>query len=274
MAGKRYWRELLDRLAKERLGIERLSLDLLVPADEEFIRSAALIGRQVVMHICPDSGSEAVRRKLGRHYSNEQLLKTVGLCHQYGLAVTSFLSVGLAGETAENNVETRDLWSRLMEMETRFQSEKRREGNSVELSQGGPILGPIVIDPGSPAFDQPQKFGYKLLYRNLEEYIKGLSLPSWHQWINYETACLGKPALIDLILSMVEFSIDQRLKSGVYDEHQAVSESLRTATDRIVVKDIDKIMTLKKKGERDAALASLKTRYDTFLQTNLGEFMK
>ena len=37
-----------------------------------------------------------------RHYSNEELLKTVKLCHRYQIPVTSFFSVGLAGETREN----------------------------------------------------------------------------------------------------------------------------------------------------------------------------
>jgi B12-binding domain/radical SAM domain protein len=266
MAGEKYWRPLLAGLVKERAEIERLSLDLLVPANEDFIKSAARIGRQVVMHICPDTGSEAVRRKLGRHYTNAQLLKTIRLCHQYGLPVTSFFSVGLAGETPENTGETRELWSKLTEMESQYKTGS--------LSLGGPIIGPIVIDPGSPAFDQPQKYGYKLLYKNLEEYVKGLSQPSWHRWLNYETDLLNTRALVDLVLSTVEFSIDQREKSGMYDEYQASSERLRTATERVIVREIDQIMTLKKKSERDAALAALKTRHDSFLQTSLQELVE
>lgn len=254
MAGEKYWRELLAGLVKERAEIERLSLDLLVPANEDFIKSAAQIGRQVVMHICPDTGSEAVRRKLGRHYTNEQLLKTVQICHQHGLSVTSFFSVGLAGETPENVKETWDLWNRMTDMDMK-----------ALVGGGGPIAGPIVLDPGSLAFDQPQKYGYKLLYKNLEEYIKGLSHPSWHHWLNYETEQLDKNALVDLILSTVEFSIDQREKSGVFDENQAASERLRAGTDRVTVKEIDQIMLIKRKTEREAALTALKTKLLTKL---------
>ncbi len=263
MAGEKYWRELLAGLAKERAEIERLSLDLLVPANEDFIKSVAQIGRQVVMHICPDTGSEAVRRKLGRHYTNEQLLKTVQICHQYGLAVTCFFSVGLAGETPENVKQTWDLWNRMTEMDI-----KARVGG------GGPIAGPIVLDPGSLAFDQPQKYGYKLLYKNLEEYVKGLSHPSWHHWLNYGTETLDTNAMVDLILSTVEFSIDQREKSGFFDENQAASERLRAGTDRVIVKEIDQIMLIKRKTEREAALTALKTKFESFLQTNLQKFVE
>ena len=274
MAGQKYWRELLAGLVKERAEIERLSLDLLVPADEDFIKSAAQIGRQVVMHICPDTGSEAVRRKLGRHYTNEELLKTVRLCHQYGLPVTSFFSVGLAGETPENVKETWDLWNRMTEMDMQAMSAGGWVESNGSAPLGGLIVGPIVLDPGSLAFDQPQKYGYKLLYKNLEQYVKGLSQPSWHQWLNYETELLDNSALVDLILSTVEFSIDQREKAGIYDEQQAASERLRTATERVIVKEINQIRLLKKKSERDAALTALKTKLDSFLQTSLQEFVE
>jgi len=263
MAGEKYWRELLAGLVKERAEIERLSLDLLVPANEDFIKSAAQIGRQVVMHICPDTGSEVVRRKLGRHYNNEQLLKTVQLCHQYGLSVTSFFSVGLAGETPEKVEETRLLWSKLTEMET-------QDANG-SLALGGPIMGPIVIDPGSLAFDQPQQYGYNLHYKNLEEYVKGLSQPSWHQWLNYETDLLDKKALVELILATLEFSIDQREISGLYDEHQAAAERLKIAAERVIVEEVDRIMTIRKKTEREAALITLKTHCDAFLKASLAE---
>ena len=272
MAGEKYWRELLAGLVKERAEIERLSLDLLVPANEGFIKSVAQIGRQVVMHICPDTGSEAVRRKLGRHYTNEQLLKTVNLCHQYGLPVTSFFSVGLARETPETVKETRDLWKQLTEIDMKRVRAEGSGAGSGSFPPGGPIVGPIVLDPGSLAFDHPQKYGYKLLYNNLEEYVKELSHPAWHHWLNYETDLLSKEALIELILSTVEFSIDQRDKSGLYDEHQAASERLRAATNRLIIKEIDHIMLIKKKKEREAALAALKTKLDSFLQTKLREF--
>ena len=103
MGGKQYSKELLSALRSKDLEIERLSLDLLGPADEDFIRDVAAIARPVTLHICPDSGCDAVRRKLGRGYSNEDLLRTVRLCHKYFIPVTSFFSVGLAGETRKTS---------------------------------------------------------------------------------------------------------------------------------------------------------------------------
>jgi radical SAM superfamily enzyme YgiQ (UPF0313 family) len=113
MGGEKYWKELLSALRTEKLDIERLSIDLLGPADEEFIQAVAATGKPVTVHICPDSGCDSVRRLLGRLYTSEDLLQTVRLCHKYLIPVTSFFSVGLAGETVENTAETWELSEKL-----------------------------------------------------------------------------------------------------------------------------------------------------------------
>ncbi|MBE0599012.1 MAG: radical SAM protein [Desulfuromonadales bacterium] len=267
MGGEKYWRELLAGLAVLSPGIERLSLDMLVPADEEFIREAAKIGRQVVIHICPDTGSDAIRKKLGRPYDNEELLKTIHLCHKYGLPVTSFFSVGLAGETPENIQETWDLWEKFT-----FLDRQAMVSGKIEIPLGGPIVGPIVIDPGAPAWDQPEKYGYKLLYKNLEEYVAGLSHPSWHHWLNYETAELDGPALVDLIFKTVDFSTQQRHKTGVYTDNAALAEQLRTAADRYLVGEVDQVMAIENRFEREEALKKLKEKHIAFLNRPLDSF--
>ncbi len=268
MGGRKYWRELLDGLPEACAGVERLSLDLLVPADEEFIRLASRIGPQVVMHICPDTGSDEVRRRLGRPYDNGELLKTVELCHKYGLPVTTFFSVGLAGETRREVEETWELWERLTEMDR-----QSRVSGAVNVPLGGPIVGPIVLDPGSPAFDAPESHGYRLLYRDLEEYIAGLSLPSWHQWLNYETGLLDNRAIVELVFETIRFSIEQRYKSGVFDDSLAIAESARLALDREVVAEVNRIMALGEE-ERGGALMDLKKKHDYFLNRPMESFVR
>jgi radical SAM superfamily enzyme YgiQ (UPF0313 family) len=268
MGGRKYWRELLDGLSGGVCrDLERLSLDMLVPADEEFIRLASRIGPQVVIHICPDTGSDEVRRRLGRPYDNAELLRTVELCHRHGLPVTTFFSVGLAGETPEQVRETWALWEKLTEMDR-----ASRVSGAIDVPLGGPIVGPIVLDPGSPAFDDPQKHGYQLLYQNLEEYIAGLSLPSWHQWLNYETELLDNGKITELVLDTIRFSVEQRYKAGVYDDSVAIAEGVKTALDREVVAEVNRIMAIGNGEEREAALQALKRRHESFLNRPLDSF--
>lgn len=265
MGGEEYWRGLLAALRREKPDIDRLSLDLLVPADEEFIREAAGIGKPVTVHICPDTGCDNVRRLLGRHYSSQELLETVKLCHKYLIPVTSFFSAGLAGETPESVRETLELAEKLASSEQIMLARSNSWGLGSGIPLGGPIIGPIVLDPGSQAFDNPEKYGYKLLYKDLEEYISGLSGPSWHQWINYETSLMTKKDIIGLILQSMAFSIDAREEYGFCSHAQAGMERLKLKADIMALNEIDRIMSLPEE-EREKSLRSLKEKIEAFLR--------
>jgi B12-binding domain/radical SAM domain protein len=260
MAGKAYWQELLKALRTENLNLERLSLDLLVPADEEFIKQVASIGTPVTLHICPDTGSDAVRRKLGRRYTTEELIKTVKLCHQYLIPVTSFFSVGLAGETRDDVMQTWELWEKLSSMENIALARSSSMGLGSGVPLGGPIIGPILIDPGSQAFDDPQKHGYKLRYKNLEEYIAGLSAPSWFQWLNYETDILTKEAIAELNMQSTAYAIEQRAEYGWLDAKQAELQRQRIRGDILAVTEVLKILQLTDIKAREKALHELKAK--------------
>jgi B12-binding domain/radical SAM domain protein len=267
MAGKRYWQELIAAMVKEKPVFERLSLDLLIPADEEFIREVARIGRRVIFHLCPDTGSDRVRRLLGRHYSNESLLNTISLCHKYRIPVTNFFSVGLAGETEHDVKKTWRMWERLNELDRQAMAQGLFDDIADTVPIGGPILGPIVLDPGSQAFDTPDKYGYKLLYDSLEAYIDGLSQPSWHQWLNYETHLLNKAAIVDLIQQSVEFTIDQKEKYGYYSDSEAGFHRVLLEMDRAIVQEMDRIMKLDNPRERHFRIVSIRKNLDDFLRT-------
>jgi radical SAM superfamily enzyme YgiQ (UPF0313 family) len=266
MGGEGYCKQLLTALRTENLDLERLSLDLLAPATEDFIKDVAAIARPVTLHICPDTGCESVRRKLGRLYSNEDLLRTVRLCHKYFIPVTSFFSVGLAGETADNIKETWELSAKLAEMEQICLTHGSSWGVRSNIPLGGPITGPILLDPGSLAFDFPQKYGYKLVYKNLEEYVAGMSLPSWHQWLNYETEQLDREGLINLILQSQDFFIEERKEYGFSTPFEADNEHRKLHGDIVALREVERIMKSVNPQEREAALKTLRAKLDAFLQ--------
>jgi len=267
MAGKKYWQELHATLAREKPRFERLSLDLLVPADEDFIQQIAKISRRVVLHLCPDTGSNEVRKLLGRHYSNEKILATVQLCHQYGIPISNFFSVGLAGETFDHMKETWELWEQLNELDRNAQGQGRFDDISNTGPIGGPILGPIVLDPGSLAFETPEKCGYRLLYTDLEGYIEGMSQPSWHQWLNYETQKLDKSAIVEMIQQSVGFTIDQNEKFGFFNSSEAGFKRVLLEMDRVIVEEMDRLRTVENPRERNHRVISMRKNLDNFLLT-------
>ncbi len=267
MAGKKYWAELLATIAKEKPRFQRLSLDLLVPADEEFIEAVSRVGRGIVLHLCPDTGCETVRRQLGRHYSNQKLLDTIRMCHKHNIPVTNFFSVGLAGETEAEMMETWSVWEQINELEHAALQQGRFKDIEDRVPIGGSILGPIVIDPGSRAFEAPEKYGYKLLHNNLEEYIEALSQPSWHQWLNYETQVRGKKQIVEMIRQSIEFTIDQKEKYGYLTESEAGFERVLMEIDRAVVQEIDNLEQVQDPRERKFRIISMRKNLDNFLLT-------
>ncbi len=265
MGGEAYWRELIAALGQD-LDIDGLSMDLFAPADEEFIREVATLPTRVVLYICADSGADAVRRAQGRCYTNEDLLGTVQLCHKYHLLVTVFVSVGLAGETQETTRETWELCDKLYTLDQAALQRRSFDDTERSMLGAGPIIGPIHLDPGSLAFDFPERYGYHVLFGNLEEYRQALSAPSWHQWRNYETNLLNKDAILQLLFESIDYSINGREKYGFWDASHAAIERAQAQADRITVEEVDRVMGLQDSAERKARLQSMRASLDSFVQ--------
>ncbi len=268
MGGNKYWQGLIEALHKANLDIDGLNIDIFAPVDEEFAREIATIGKPVVLYICPDAGSCDVRKIQGRPYSNDDLLNTVKVCYRYHIPIVVFFSIGLSGETGKTIKETWKLWDELCSL-NQAAINKGGFGNigSYVLRQG-PIIGPVMLDPGSLAFDFPDKYGYKLIFNNLEEYIEGMSMPSWHQWINYETNMLNKDRFVELIFESIEHYIHQKEEWGAYNKGQAAADYFLLKADRIAVDEVNRIMNLSDEEERESRLKALAETINTLFSSS------
>jgi hypothetical protein len=104
----------------------------------------------------------------------------------------------------------------------------------------------ILLDPGSLAFDFPAEHGYLPIFKNLEDYINGLSEPSWHQWISYETKLLDRHGLAELFLESMEYAIHEREIHGFYGKFQAAMELFIVRAQRVVINEVDNMRSLNK----------------------------
>lgn len=223
MGGEKYWKELSSALRNEELNIDRLTIDIFSPVDEEFVREFATIKTQVVFYFCPDSGNYRVRKAHGRCYTNEDIIKSIQICYKYHIPVTSFFSIGLSGETDDTIRETLELYNELFKIEQSAISQGNFGNGSGNIPLGGPIISYVFLDPASLAYDFPDKYGYNLIFENLEQYIEGRSKPFWHQWLNYETTLLNKDTIAELIIRAMEYSISQRESFGIYNHIEAAN---------------------------------------------------
>ncbi len=57
-----------------------------------------------------------------------------------------------------------------------------------------PLICPMVpfLDPGCQFFEEPDKHGYRIFHRTLEEHRQAMVAPLWHERLNYETKWLSR----------------------------------------------------------------------------------
>ena len=257
MAGSDYCERLVKGLRSIGSLLMNISMELFEPADKSYLEKLASIGTPLTLTISPESGVDEVRMLHGRMYSNKELFKTMEAClkHKDSMRLIVFFMFGLANETEETAKETVRLWEKICILDG---------GHNAVMFAFGPM---ILLDPCSLAFDRPEEHGYKLVFKSLEDYVNGLSMPSWHQWISYETRYLNRAKIADLILRLIEHSINLREKYGIYNKLQAFKERAYFVwANRMIIREVEKATKGSSDFERLLRLKCLKEKIDDYLR--------
>jgi radical SAM superfamily enzyme YgiQ (UPF0313 family) len=112
-----------------------------------------------------------------------------------------FFMIGLPGQTLESVRGTIDYCEHL------FRLGDRRL--SCYISPMGPFL-----DPGSRGFEEPERFGYRLFARTLEEHRRLLVQPTWEHILNYETKWMTRRELVDATYDAAERLNELKMRYG------------------------------------------------------------
>ncbi len=241
MGGEEYWRELFTAIAAEKPDLVQLTTELFGPADEEYIKALAGTGVPMVINMSPESMVDEVRKAHGRNYTNREIFATADLCRKYNIPLNIFSMIALGKDTAETVKKNWEAWEQIC------RTNLKAEDRAPLFYSFGPM---VLLDPGSPAFDSPEKYGYRLLFKNLKDYISGMSLPSWHQWISYETNLLNKDYITRLIIDSIEYSINLREKYGLFDKEEAAAKrSYYVEENKKVIEMVDRVMSMCEKGQ-------------------------
>lgn len=268
ICGKSYWRDVFQTIKREHIDLRQLGIELFDPVNNEFLEAASSMKIPLIMNISPESGNEYVRRKQGRLYSNTQLIDTVKKCREREIRVSIFFMIGCGEETEESLRETWALCSKFFRMD-RFMRRGEEKSFPKPLWFRPQIGSMILLDPGSPAFTDPSRYGYKLYFKSFREYYDGSCLPSWHQWFSYETKHFSKSELADATLKSIELLIDLEERNGLHNDPkdlcQLKFERFRCRMNYFIVEEVDRLMRLKSKEERMERLILLNSVVNEFL---------
>jgi len=80
---------------------------------------------------------------------------------------------------------------------------------SCYISPMGPFL-----DPGSRGFEEPERFGYRLFARTLEDHRQLLVQPTWERILNYETKWMTRRELVDATYDAAERLNELKIRHG------------------------------------------------------------
>jgi hypothetical protein len=112
-----------------------------------------------------------------------------------------FFMIGLPAQTRASVRDTVEYCGRLFELGDRRLS--------CFISPMGPF-----IDPGSRGFEEPERFGYRLFARTLEEHRQLLIQPTWEHILNYETRWMTRRELVDATYDAAERLNELKVQYG------------------------------------------------------------
>ena len=233
----------------KRQGVKNhIGLEMFKPGNKEFFSGLESSIGGYTMEFSPDSHDEAVRAALGKDYDNAAIEKTLTAAFENGCQrFDLFYMTGLPQQTRESAIYSASAAKKLWET----------VGPEKRLYIYNAPFAPFV-DPGSKIFEDPEKWGYRMFARTLEEHRALLDNPSWKQVLSYETIWMDKDAIAEAsydaaqVLTDIEFSVG-RIDKEVYD-----FRSERTGTARELMHRIDGIMKIPDPEERDAKLWEVK----------------
>jgi B12-binding domain/radical SAM domain protein len=246
-AGKTYVKDFFARLPKNHFP-NHFIFELFYPADEEFLKMLKETFPRYNLQISPETHHEKIRKIIGKNYSNSQLEESISLALKYNCRrIDIFFLIGLPEQDESSVWETIDYCQKLLR---KYHSEKRVH----------PYLAPLApfLDPGSLIFENPEKYGYRLLARSLKDHYLLLEEIAWPYMLNYETKWLSRKKIADLTYQ-ANLKLNQiKRQFGLISAGEFAYLEKQMKLARWLLEKIEQIRQLNSEKTREKKLAELK----------------
>jgi len=258
--GRAYVAAFIRGLAKIKLR-NPIGFEFFKPPAEEFYQFLNEHLTDYSVEISAESHDDRVRAAFGKHhYTTEQLEESIAAalrngCKRFDL----YFMTGIPSQTADSVLETPGYVEQLY---SKVKGDKRL---LVFSSPMAPFL-----DPGSMVFDNPEKYGYILRARSLEEHRQLLIQPSWKYIMNYESQTMSPAQIVD-----VTYEVGLRLNKikgrlGIVEPDVAARTEERILQARKVMDQLDSILALEP-ASRDRKLAALRSEMSRLSESTVCE---
>lgn len=249
--GKEYVNEFFDGLAKMELKNE-LVFELFQYVDEEFFERLHKAVPKYSIEITLESSDEAIRRFNGKfNCSNRKVIETLQYALKHGCAkIDLFFMTGIPKQSYQSAINNVDFCETI----------HNECGNDPRLSYFIAPLAPF-LDPGSPAFENPDVFGYKKFCHTLEDFREAMLSPSWKYMLSYETDSMTRDEIVRATYDSALLLNRFKLKYGLigqeaYDEIEYKIEKSLEFMERI-----DRLLELPSE-DRAAGLSIIRREVD------------
>lgn len=248
--GRRYCETFLELLKRARIRNE-LIFELFFPADDGFFSrlDAAVSSYSVEMTL--ESQVEELRRINGKFAcSNEEIETTIAAALAHGVnRIDLFFMVGIPRQTYVQALESVDYCRSLLD---RFDRDRRLAFFTAPLAP--------FLDPGSLAFEFPERYGYRKLLHSLEDHRQALTAPSWKYLLNYETETMSRDDIVDATYETALRLARLKRDYGYIDDGTCAEISAKIEASRLAIAEIDRIVQLPQAAEREQCLSVLRSR--------------
>ena len=253
MGGWDYAQEFFDRLADEDIPNEFI-FELFGPADENYFQMIDEAVSSYSLELSPESHVPEVRKEMGKFaVSNEAIENTMQAALDNGCQnIDLFYMIGLPDQTYEDAVGCVEYARHILE--------------DIDDDRIIPFVAPYApfLDPGSPAFEQREEYGFTVHAEELEDYRQLLLEPSWKRMLSYETEHLSRDDIADATYEAARGMNTLKYEHGLLEEETYETMMERLETSEELVARVDEVYENTTPQNRDAALKDLFDEYSAF----------
>lgn len=242
--GHTYSRQILELLEEAKPDNE-IVIELCSPVKDDYLEQVGRAVPRWSVEITLESHDERIRR-LNKRFacSNDEIVETIGKALASGVRrVDIFFMVGLPGQSYDDAIGFDGFCRRLLE---RFDGDRRLEFFVAPLAP--------FLDPGSAAYENNDRYGYRLRFHTLEEHRAALAAPSWKEMLNYETDAMTREEIVAAAYEAMRRLIELKREWKLEDDAKCQASLDKINASSAAAFAVDKAMQLPDGVERERAI--------------------